>query len=120
MRRSDAGFTLIEVMQALVLAMISLAGAFTLLLSTVHANSGARDLTQAATAAEAKLEELRGLPFAALANGGDQVAIANTTVARSWTVATGPTAGTRTVTVRIQPPRLPVVELRTLIAAPST
>ncbi len=117
MRRPDAGFTLIEVMQALVLALISLAAAFTLLIATVHSNTRARDLTQAATAAQAKLEQLRGLPFATLATGSDQVAIANAVVGREWTVASGPTAGTRVVVVRVQPPRLPVVELRTLIAA---
>lgn len=118
MGRSEAGFTLIEVMQALVLAAISLAGAFTLMLSTIHANTSARDLTQAATAAEAKLEEMRTASFASLAGGADQVAIGNLTVPRSWTVASGPTAGTRTVVVRVQPPRLPPVELRTLISAP--
>lgn len=97
--RCEKGFTLFDVLQASVLSTMALVGISSLLLATVHTNLRGRDITAAATLGQAKLEELRALPFTALVNGTDNVTDAEVPYKRTWTVSAGPT--TNTVAVRV-------------------
>jgi len=62
-KSSERGFTLIEVLIALVLLAVALAAMVPTLLHTIRGNSFAGDATLAATYAQAKLEELRRRAF---------------------------------------------------------
>jgi len=57
------GFTLVEVLIALVILAFSLLGMAGLMATTTHNNSYGGHLTEAATLAEDKLEQLRATPF---------------------------------------------------------
>jgi Tfp pilus assembly protein PilV len=115
---SEKGFTLFDVMQASTLSAVALVGLSSLLLSTIHATVRGRDITSAATLAEAKMEELRGLSFAAVGDGSDTVTNGETPYTRQWTVVAGPTASTKEVSVTVAwaGQRATAVELRTIIA----
>lgn len=115
MKLSDRGFTLLEVMQASALATVSLLGVSSLLLTAIHANTKAHDITAAATAAQAKMEELRSLPYDSVDGGSDGVTESSASYVRTWTVFTGPTAGTKLVTVRVEAVQRAPIELRTIL-----
>jgi Tfp pilus assembly protein PilV len=97
----EKGFTTIETLQASVVSSIALVGLCSLLLSTIHGDARARDISIATALAETKIEQLRGTAFASLADGADTVADAGGEWTRSWAVLPGPTAGTREVVVSI-------------------
>jgi prepilin-type N-terminal cleavage/methylation domain-containing protein len=88
------GFSLIEVLVSLVILAVCLLGMAGLMATTTRNNSGGDHMTQAATLAQDKLEELRGLsPQKINAKGlniklQDNVppSIRGTTYARSWMV----------------------------------
>jgi prepilin-type N-terminal cleavage/methylation domain-containing protein len=114
MNVSSKGFSLLEVMQSMALAAVSLVGVSSLLLTTVHANTRAQNLTAAATAAQAKIEELRTLAAAEVTDGSDDIVESGVHCQRTWTVTAGP-AGSKVVTVRVGG-MVPPVELRTIVA----
>lgn len=96
-----AGFTTIETLEATVLSSIALVGLCSLLLTTIHGNVQARDITVAAALGETKVEELRATDFGLLASGSDTATDGGAEWTRSWTVTAGPTAGTKNVVVLI-------------------
>jgi len=97
----EKGFTTIETLQASVVSSIALVGLCSLLLSTIHGNARARDITIATALAETKLEELRATDFASLADGADTVTDAGAGWTRTWTILPGPTVGTKEIVVSI-------------------
>ena len=58
-----SGFTMIEVMIAIVVLSVGLLGIASMQLTAVKDNAGANRLTESATLAQDKIEELMGLPF---------------------------------------------------------
>lgn len=58
-----AGFTLIEVLIALVVLSVALVGLIPMLIHTIRGNTFGRTATEAATYSQDKLEELRRTPF---------------------------------------------------------
>lgn len=98
-----AGFTLIEVLIALAIAGIGLAGVTALLVVSSRATSYARHAAEASVLAEDRLEHLRALPAAQLRDGSDVVdAIgrpATDGFARRWTVT--PAGALYRVTVQV-------------------
>ena len=92
--KESAGFALIEVLVALVILAVCLLGMAGLMATTTRNTSGGDHMTQAATLAQDKLEELRGLsPQKINARGlntklQDNVlpTIRGTTYTRSWMV----------------------------------
>ena len=100
----EGGFTLIEVLVALFIMTIGLAGLLSMAISANRATGYARHAGEASVVAEDKLEQLRVVPPAILSNGSD-VVDAHATVtaggayARTWTVSWAGTLATVLVTV---------------------
>lgn len=99
---SEKGFTFFDVLQASALSAIAMVGISSMLVTTLQTTGRARDVTTAATVAEAKIEELRAMPLTALADGEDTITEAEVPFVRRWTVIAGPTAGTRRVRVTVE------------------
>jgi len=113
------GFTFIEVLQALAICTIGLLALSSLTMGTIRANATARRMTAAATLAEAKMEDLRQQPYAAVAEGSDQVTDDGVTYSRAWTVCTGcPIQGTKEVTLTVEwmEHTLETITLQTVLA----
>jgi len=102
------GFSLIEVLVSLVILAISLLALAALMTTTTKNNAFGGQMTEAATLAQDKLEELRVTQWGNI-NGGADVRTGATGInyARSWTVATNaivpptPEPALRTVTITI-------------------
>ena len=95
-RTGERGFTLIEVLIALLVLMVGMAGILSLQLTSMKATSFSRHATEASSLAEDKVEELRTVPLNSVrfANGTDQVdsrgvADAEGLFTRTWTIAPG-------------------------------
>ena len=104
-RRGEGGFSLIEVMIALLILLIGVAGVLTLQTTAMRATSVSRHATEASVVAEDKLEDLRTEPVAALLNGSDYVDArgidnANGPYTRTWTV-TSTGSGTVRLVLRV-------------------
>ena len=87
----NGGFTLIEVMIALLLLLIGVAGVLSLQMVSVKATGFSRHATEATILAEDKMEELMTISPALLVNGtdivdSDGVDSATCFYVRAWTV----------------------------------
>lgn len=88
---SEGGFTIIEILIALLVLLIGMAGVLSLQLTSVEATAFSRHATEASVLAEDKMEQLRTVPLAVLSNGLDQVDArgvidAAGLYARTWTI----------------------------------
>ncbi len=119
--RSDAGFTLIELMIAIVVVVIGVLGMSSVTATSIRQQDLSAARTDMAALADNKFEELRGIAGAvartadtmqlvpggsltvATANYNDAVTERGRTYTRLWVVTTG-VGGTRAVTIRITPP----------------
>jgi type IV pilus modification protein PilV len=70
--KKSHGFTLIEVLIALVILAVSLLGISALMARTSRNTSNGGHLTEAATFAQDRLEGLKVIPYANLVSGADQ------------------------------------------------
>ena len=105
-----AGFSVVEVIVGMLVLMIGLVGVAQLLAVSIFMHADAREATTATGFAQAKIDQLMKLNFTApevqlagsltsdVANHFDTPA---QSVTRRWSVANGPAAGTRLVTVRV-------------------
>jgi prepilin-type N-terminal cleavage/methylation domain-containing protein len=73
LERGERGFTVVEVLIALLVLLIGLAGILSMQFTSVRANSFSRHATEATILAEDKMEDLRATPTAALVPSTDQV-----------------------------------------------
>lgn len=105
-RRAQAGFTLIEVMISVLLAVIGVMGIVALTTVSVRDSSAARHATEASVLAEDKMEVLRSTTLAGTGTGtdaqpvdpqGSTTASSSAIYTRSWTW----TASTATVTYSV-------------------
>lgn len=92
----EGGFTLIEVLIALLVLLVGMAGILSLQLTSMKATSFSRHATEASSLAEDKVEDLRTVPLDSVrfANGTDQVdargvADADGPYIRAWTISPG-------------------------------
>jgi prepilin-type N-terminal cleavage/methylation domain-containing protein len=86
--KKSKGFSLIEVLIALVILAIALLALAGLMVTTTKNNSFGNHMTEAATLAQDKLEELRVSPWASIANGNDAVpGSTGITYTRNWNVS---------------------------------
>ena len=101
------GFTLIEVLIALVILSVAFLALAGLMVQTTKNNSFGGHITEAATFAQDKLEELRASSWVAITSGSDKMTSSGLGYARNWTVVpnaivapyTEPTLNTVTITV---------------------
>jgi prepilin-type N-terminal cleavage/methylation domain-containing protein len=92
MKRNEGGFTLIELMIAMLVLLIGVAGVLVMVRSTVVGARYTRHVTEASVLGEDKMEALRTMPALALADGTEQVdalgyAVDDALYTRSWTTA---------------------------------
>jgi prepilin-type N-terminal cleavage/methylation domain-containing protein len=113
---STEGFTLPEVLVAM-LVFATMAGALTsMLLLNIRSNRISKETTAAAFVAQSKIEAFRSAATAPTA-GNDTVTIDATTYNRTWTVASGPVPGTKLVTVNVtwREPQPEAVQMTTYV-----
>lgn len=102
-RPGERGFTVVEVLIALLVLVIGMAGILSLQLTSTQATAFSRHATEATVLAEDKMEDLRTQPAAALVSDDDQVNARGELdleglYIRVWVIAPGPPIG-MTVTV---------------------
>ncbi len=118
-RKREDGFTLIEVMIALVVLTVGLLGLAVLTGSIVGANALSRDRVAATTMAQGKMEKLTNMSFSSLENLTESDNPAGA-YSREWTVSMDdPIAGTATLEVTVAWPwggSTRAIELRTIRA----
>lgn len=90
--RRRAGFTMIEILVALVITALGLTAIAAMFVANAHGTSYARHATEATVLAEDRLELMLVTPSAQLASGSDRVDMHGRPVstggfARTWTVA---------------------------------
>ena len=96
------GFTLIEILVALIILAISLLALAGLMVTTTTNNSYGGHLTEATTFAQDRLEELRATAWNNIVSGADTRTGANGIVyTRTWTVATNVGGNLRTIAITI-------------------
>ena len=101
------GFSLIEVLIALIILSIAFLGLAGLMIQTTRNNSFGGRITEAATFAQDKLEELRSTPWVAITSGSDKISVNGMDFARNWTIVpnaivapyTEPTLNTITISI---------------------
>ena len=127
-RRGQSGFTMVELLIAMVIFVVGVLAVSALILYGIRLQAFSRDATMANAVAKQKIEQLRvsppGDPQRALGgdldnNIADHFDIPQgTAFIRRWVVAPGP-AGTQDVTVAVVPSnpnmRLPPVQIRVLL-----
>lgn len=87
------GFTLVEVLVSLVILAISLLALASLMTTTTKNNAFGGNLTEAATFAQDRMEELRVTDWDNIVSGNDPNPIQGSTginYTRTWTVVLGP------------------------------
>ena len=96
------GFTLIEILIALFIlgfALLALAG---LMVTTTKNNSFGGSMTEAATFAQSKLEELQTMPTDDIVSGNDlKTGSQGNQYARNWTVTTTTDNDSKTITKQV-------------------
>ena len=104
---SPRGFSLLEVLVALVILSISLLALAGLIVTSTRNNSSGNHMTEAATLAQDKLEQLRAVRWEAVPEGtytdpAPQIGSTGISYVRDWTVVANSVLKTITVTVNWQ------------------
>ncbi len=97
--KRNKGFTLLEIIIALIILTIGLIAIAYMANSAISGNRKAKLLTQAVTLAQDKLEELKGVDYDVLTSDNDTVNIGNIAYLRTWTVQTDASKEMKTATV---------------------
>lgn len=103
----QGGFTIIEIMIALVVLLAGMAGILMLQLTSTEATSFSRHATEASVLAEDKMEFLRTSPVFQLADGNDRVDALGVRddvagfYTREWLIVPGAAGEPTTITVEV-------------------
>jgi type IV pilus assembly protein PilV len=99
---TSRGFSLIELLIALVILSISLLALAGLMTMTTQYNSSGAHVTEAVTLGQDKLEELKAVPWATVNTDTDPAPVTSSTgvnYTRNWAVVTAGSLKTVTITV---------------------
>jgi type IV pilus assembly protein PilV len=101
--KSKEGFTLIEIMIALVVLSIGLIALAGLQMSAMRGNTLSKRMTTAVSIANARIEQIKNMPYANIqSESSTQVTESNMTFTRQVTVSNDiPVANTKTVNVTV-------------------
>ena len=105
--KKSKGFTMIEILIAMIILSIAFLGLAGLMIQTTKNNSFGGRITEAATVAQDKLEELRATSWVAITAGSDRINMNGMNFNRNWTIVpnsivapyTEPTLNTITIVV---------------------
>jgi len=86
LRDRRAGFTLIEVIVALVVLLFGVITMASLSAMVMQSNRGSTNRTRADQALYQKVEEFQSLPFQSISTGSDSVSVGGVGFLRSWEV----------------------------------
>ena len=101
-RTRSNGFTLIEILVALVILSIALLALAGLMVTTTKNSSFGGRMTEAATFAQDLLEQLRASPWANVVSGADQkMGSTGINYTRNWNVVPNPPGTQRWVTITV-------------------
>jgi len=97
------GFTLIEVMIAILILAIGMMAMALLQVTAIRGGSFANQMTQASIYGQDKIEELKNTSYSSVVTAADTVTSSNgVTFNRSWTVATdSPYPDSKTITLTV-------------------
>jgi type IV pilus assembly protein PilV len=94
------GFTLMEILIALIILSVSLLALAALMGTTAQNTSFGGHITEATTFAQDQLEQLKVTPWASIVNGANTIPGSTGIVyTRTWVVATNPEGSLKTVTI---------------------
>ncbi len=129
MKTENKGFTLIEVLVAIVILSVGLLGMASLTVGIIKGNKFSNNLSTATTLAQDKMEDIRrlgysGMPAATTTTTEDYNSITGYGTYKRVTVTTvdSPAVGMKTITVTAywkdpdQTDHLPAVEVKTILA----
>ena len=100
--RSRQGFTLIEVVVAIVMLTFGVLASASLTAALMRSNRGVTNRTRAIETLRLKVEDLQSLRYSDIVNGNDTETIGGITYSRAWTVTpNSPAANLKTVTLTV-------------------
>lgn len=85
-RRSEEGFSLVEIIVGIVLMSIGILAMAALAVAVAEANRDATNRTRADQLLHEKVEGFRSISYSAIVDGEDTVDMGGTEIVRSWTV----------------------------------
>ncbi len=102
-KNNDNGFTLIEVLIAIVILSVGLLGMASLTVGIINGNKFSNDLTTATTLAQDKMEEIRGTSYSSVVSETKAVLSSpNDEYKREVTITDdSPATGMKTVSVKV-------------------
>ena len=99
----NRGFTLVEILVAVVIFTTALLGVAGLTIVIIRGNTFSNMLTTATVLAQDKLEELQDTAYSALSDGSDTATQNNIDYSRLWDIAdNAPTAGMKRIEVTVR------------------
>ena len=100
--RSRRGFTLIEIVVAIVMLTFGVLASASLTAALMRSNRGVTNRTRAIETLRLKVEDLQSLNYTEIADGNDTATIGGITFNRAWTVtANSPAANLKTVSLTV-------------------
>lgn len=100
--RSRRGFTLIEVVVAIVMLAFGVLASASLTAALMRSNSGVTNRTRAVEVLREKVEDLQSEQYVNIVDGNDTVTVAGILFSRSWAVASNtPAANLKRITLTV-------------------
>jgi type IV pilus assembly protein PilV len=100
--RDSRGFTLIEIVVAIVMLAFGVLASASLTAALMASNRGVTNRTRANETLRLKVEELQSERYPEITNGNDTATVGGVTFNRSWTVtANSPVTNSKTVTLTV-------------------
>lgn len=100
--RGSRGFTLVEIVVAIVMLAVGVLASASLTAALMKSNRGVTNRTRANETLRLKVEELQSAQYSEIVNGNDTVTLGGVAFGRTWTVAANtPQANVKTITLTV-------------------